>query len=134
MEGLLSNISSFLHSDVLLANATAITTALVVIIRAFASIKSKKPVKIEVGNEETNKKLKELEKENKELKEENKKTQDMLLVMVRYSRLSDEAKAKVDEIYEGEKDVDLEAPEEEPIESHEHRRTVIQRLSNELDR
>lgn len=134
MEELLANISAFFHNDVLLANTTALTTALVVIVRAALSAFKGKKVKIEVGNEETNKKLKGLEEENKKLKEEIKKTEDILLVMVRYSRLSDEAKAKVEDIYEGEKDVDLEAPEEEPIESHEPTRTVIQKLSKELDK
>lgn len=133
MEEVLLKIGEFFHNDTLIANAGVIAMVLVYVVNSLVTIaKNRRTVKVKVDNEETNRKLEALDNRCEALEKQNKQLKDMLIVMVRYSRLSDEAKTKIEDIYEGEEDVDMEVPqEEEPVVVPN--RTVIQRLSQELD-
>lgn len=133
MEEILLKIGEFFHSDLIIANSGILVLAITYIINTVVTaIKNRKTVKIKIDNEETNRDIKRLEDKVKTLEELSKGLKDILIVMVRYSRLSDEAKTKIEDIYEGEEDVDL-THEEENNESNLDNRTVIERLSSELE-
>ena len=133
MEDILLKIGEFFHSDLIIANVGMIAMAITYLINtAVTAWKNKKTVKIKIDNEETNKRFDELEKENAELKEELYKTNNLLMLMIRHSKLSDEAKVKAEDIYEGKK-VDT-TKVETPVESDETSETVVERLSNELNK
>lgn len=135
MEEILTKIGEFFHSDLILANVGFISVAIMYIINTtLTAIKNKKTLRVEINNKEENKRLDELSTKAEKLEKEVTKLEDMLIVMVRYSRLSDEAKSKIEDIYEGEEDVELDAPEEEPEPSNEPTRTVLSKLSQELDK
>ena len=131
MEELLLKIGEFFNSEILIANVGVIAMVITYIGKGiFDAFKNRKVVKVEVDNKETNDKLEKLEKENELLKKEHKETQDLLMLMIRHSRLSDEAKVKAEDIYDG-KEVDTTVTEpEEP--SNVSVSTVIEKLTNEL--
>lgn len=133
MEDILLKIGEFFHSDLIIANVGMIAMAFTYLINtAITAWRNKKTVKIKIDNEETNKRFDELEKENAELKEELSKTNNLLLLMIRHSKLSDEAKVKAEDILDGKK-VDT-TKIETPIESNESTKTVVEKLSNELNK
>lgn len=133
MEELLLKIGEFFNSEILIANVGVITMAISYVVKGiFDVFKNRKTVKVEVDNKETNERLEKLEKENELLKKEHKETQDLLMLMIRHSRLSDEAKVKAEDIYDG-KEVDTtvaepEAPANVPVS------TVIEKLESELNK
>ena len=133
MEELLLKIGEFFNSEILIANVGVISMTLIYIFKGiFEAFKNRKVVKVEVDNKETNERLEKLEKENELLKKEHKETQDLLMLMIRHSRLSDEAKVKAEDIYDG-KEVDTtvelpEPPANVPVS------TVIEKLESELNK
>lgn len=133
MEELLMKIGEFFNSEILIANVGIITMAVSYIVKGlFDAFKNRRTVKVEVNNKETNDKLEKLEKENAELKKDLHKTNSLLMLMIRHSKLSDEAKVKAEDIEEG-KEVDT-VKVETPIESNEPAKTVVEKLSNELNK
>lgn len=133
MEDILLKIGEFFHSDLIIANVGMIAMAVTYLINtAVTAWKNKKTVKIKIDNEETNKRFDELEKENAELKEGLTIIGALLMLMIRHSKLSDEAKVKAEDILEGKK-VDT-TKVETPIESNEPAKTVVEKLSNELNK
>lgn len=133
MEELLLKIGEFFNSEILIANVGVITMAISYVVKGiFDVFKNRKTVKVEVDNKETNERLEKLEKEIELLKKEHKETQDLLMLMIRHSRLSDEAKVKAEDIYDG-KEVDTtvelpEPPANVPVS------TVIEKLESELNK
>lgn len=133
MEELLMKIGEFFNSEILIANVGIITMAVSYIVKGlFDAFKNRRTVKVEVNNKETNDKLEKLEKENTELKKDLHKTNSLLMLMIRHSKLSDEAKVKAEDIEEG-KEVDT-IKVETPIESNEPAKTVVEKLSSELNK
>lgn len=133
MEEMLKQIGEFFHSEILLANIGVIAMAVLYICKGiFEMFKNRKTVKVEVDNKETNEKLDNLEKQNSELKDELSKTNNLLMLMIRHSKLSDEAKVKAEDIHEGKK-VDT-TKEEVIIESNETSKSVVEKLSSELNK
>lgn len=133
MEELLLKIGEFFNSEILIANVGVISMAIVWLVKAFIDVaKSRKVVKVEVDNKETNDKLEKLEKDHEMLKKEHKETQDLLMLMIRHSRLSDEAKVKAEDIYDG-KEVNTEVVEVN-FESNEPTSTVVEKLTKELNK
>lgn len=133
MEELLMKIGEFFNSEILIANVGIITMAVSYVVKGlFDVFKNRKTVKVEVNNKETNDKLEKLEKENAELKKDLHKTNSLLMLMIRHSKLSDEAKVKAEDIEDG-KEVDT-VKVETPIESNETAKTVVEKLSSELNK
>ena len=133
MEELLLKIGEFFNSEILIANVGVISTAIAWFVKSVVDvIKNRKVVKVEVDNKETNDKLEKLEKEHEALRQEHKETQDLLMLMIRHSRLSDEAKVKAEDIYDG-KEVDTTVKEEAEPENLPTA-TVVEKLTKELNK
>ena len=133
MEELLLKLGELFHSELLIANVGVITMAITYVGKGIFDIfKNRKTVKVEVDNKETNEKLEKLEKDHETLKKEHKKTLDLLMLMIRHSRLSDEAKIKGEDIYDG-KEVDTTVVEED-LSVNIPASTVVEKLSSELNK
>ena len=133
MEELLIKIGEFFNSEILIANVGVITMAIAYVCKGlFDVLRNRRTVKVEVDNKETNDKLEKLEKENEDLKKDLYKTNCLLMLMIRHSKLSDEAKVKAEDINEG-KEVNT-VKEEVVIESNELAKTVVEKLSSELNK
>lgn len=133
MEELLLKLGELFHSELLIANVGVITMAISYVVKGLFDIfKNRKTVKVEVDNKETNEKLEKLEKDHEVLKKEHKKTLDLLMLMIRHSRLSDEAKIKGEDIYDG-KEVDTTVVEED-LSVNIPASTVVEKLSSELNK
>lgn len=133
MEELLLNIGEMFHSELLIANVGVITMAISYVVKGlFDVFKNRKTVKVEVDNKETNDKLERLSKENEELRRDNRKIKNLLMLMIRHSRLSDEAKVKAENIDDG-KEVDTTVVAED-FTNDDNATTVVEKLSQELNK
>jgi very-short-patch-repair endonuclease len=133
MEELLLNIGEMFHSELLIANAGVIVMAITYIGKCILDmVRNRKTVKVEVDNKETNEKLERLSKENEELRRDNRKIKNLLMLMIRHSRLSDEAKVKAEDIDDG-KEVDTTAVAED-FTNDDNATTVVEKLSQELNK
>ena len=133
MEELLLNIGEMFHSELLIANAGVIVMAITYIGKCILDmVRNRKTVKVEVDNKETNEKLERLSKENEELRRDNRKIKNLLMLMIRHSRLSDEAKVKAEDIDDG-KEVDTTAVAED-FTNNDNATTVVEKLYQELNK
>lgn len=133
MEELLLKIGEIFHSELLIANAGVIVMAITYIGKCILDmVRNRKTVKVEVDNKETNDKLERLSKENEELRRDNRKIKNLLMLMIRHSRLSDEAKVKAEDIDDG-KEVDTTVVAED-FTNDDNATTVVEKLSQELNK